>query len=99
MKYYKKILQPGEQVKIVTKLHWVIYVRSMVLISIGVISYFAYDLLQQDPLLGPLALVVAVMFFALGVFAFLRAWITRITTEVVVTDRRIIHKVGLFTRH
>ena len=29
----------------------------------------------------------------------LRAWIRRVTTEFAVTDRRVIYKTGLFSRH
>jgi len=96
MKYYKKVLQPDETVKIFATLHWVIYARAFALILAGAIALVVG---QQEPSLETPALWVALVFGVLALFAFLRGWLARVTTEIVVTDRRVIHKRGLLARH
>ena len=39
------------------------------------------------------------MIFAIGLVLVIRAWWHRFTTEVAVTDRRIIYKTGFINRH
>src|SRR5271167_2160562 len=96
MKYYEKILQPDETVKLVARPHWVVYGRAF---FFGALGLAALVLAQQAPSVGAPALWVALALFALGLLVFLRAWIFRVTTEIVVTDRRVIHKRGVISRH
>jgi len=96
MKYYRKVLQPDETVKLFATLHWIVYLRAYALIAAGALAAIAA---WQVPSVSTPALAVAALLVVLGVFAFLRWWIARITTEIVVTDRRVIHKVGLISRH
>jgi uncharacterized membrane protein YdbT with pleckstrin-like domain len=96
MKYYEKILQPDETVKIVARLHWLVYGRAVALFLVAVV---ALVLSQLDASVEAPALWAALAFFVLGIFAFLRAWLIRLSTEIVVTDRRVIHKRGLVSRH
>jgi uncharacterized membrane protein YdbT with pleckstrin-like domain len=35
----------------------------------------------------------------LALLSCLRSWFVRVTTEIVVTDKRVIHKVGWIARH
>ena len=96
MSYYTKVLQPDEQVKYVGKLHWTIY-RNAILFGIlaVIVAGFAVTL-AENPQLMALALAGVLGVFAL--IAFLGAWFVRISTEIVVTDKRIIHKVGWIAR-
>jgi uncharacterized membrane protein YdbT with pleckstrin-like domain len=41
---------------------------------------------------------VAALFLLLAVVSFVRSWFVRVNTEIVVTDKRIIHKVGWIAR-
>src|SRR5208337_2390526 len=43
-------------------------------------------------------IIVAFILIVLGVMSFVRSWLMRVTTEIVVTDRRIIHKVRWLAR-
>jgi uncharacterized membrane protein YdbT with pleckstrin-like domain len=96
MSYYTKVLQPDEQVKYVGKLHWTIYRNAIVL---GILSLlvagFAVSL--TDDARG-LTLAVAGVVAILALVSFLGAWFVRVSTEIVVTDKRIIHKVGWIAR-
>jgi uncharacterized membrane protein YdbT with pleckstrin-like domain len=96
MKYYKKVLQPDETVVVIGNLHWVIYGRALVFFFLGVLALIAS---RQIPAVEIGVELLAAAFFILGLIAFLHAWIVRTTTEVVVTDRRVIHKRGLISRH
>jgi uncharacterized membrane protein YdbT with pleckstrin-like domain len=96
MKYYERIIQPEEIVKLIAQLHWMIYARAWLLIAGAVVAAI---LSQIDPSLEDPALISAVALLGWGLLLLLRAWLVRVTTEIVVTDRRIIYKVGLVARH
>jgi len=97
MAYYAKVLQPDETVRYVGGLHWIIY-RNAILFGIPALIAGAFSLTQpaNQP---PIALVVFGIFLLLAVISFLRAWLVKAGTEIVVTDKRIIHKVGWIARH
>jgi uncharacterized membrane protein YdbT with pleckstrin-like domain len=96
MAYYTKVLQPDETVKFVGKLHWMIYRHA---ISLGILALIAAGLalnIAGDRKLLPLA--GAGLLAVIAVVVFLSAWFHRITTEIVVTDKRVIHKEGWIAR-
>jgi uncharacterized membrane protein YdbT with pleckstrin-like domain len=94
--YYKKVLQPGESVKFVGRLHWIIYRAAAVLLLMAVLTPYVFAYLPADEAaLQPLLVVVLGLLASLS---FLRSWFVRTTTEIVVTDKRIIHKVGWIAR-
>ncbi len=96
MKYYERIIQPGETVRLLGRLHWTIYARAWLLI---LAAFIVVVLAWSDPSLETPALIGAAALLLLGLLLLLRAWVTRATTEIVVTDKRVIHKVGLLARH
>jgi uncharacterized membrane protein YdbT with pleckstrin-like domain len=96
MAYYTKVLQPSENVRYIGGLHWMIY-RDAILFGVLVIaSLIVYSRLDGDQAL--VALIVAGLFLLLAALSFVRSWFVRVTTEIVVTDKRIIHKVGWIAR-
>src|SRR5579862_9479268 len=96
MSYYRKVLQADETVKFVGRLHWMIY-RNAILAGILAAIAAVAALTQQDDT-RMLILVVAGLFAIAAIVSFLGAWFVRATTEIVVTDKRIIHKVGWIAR-
>jgi uncharacterized membrane protein YdbT with pleckstrin-like domain len=96
MAYYTKVLQQDENVRYVGGLHWTIY-RNAILLGIVAIAALivCFDLSGDQK---SLALMVAALFLLLAAVSFLGAWFIRVTTEIVVTDKRIIHKVGWIAR-
>jgi uncharacterized membrane protein YdbT with pleckstrin-like domain len=100
MKYVQRVLQPGETVVHQAYLHWLIFLRAIGLAVLALACLIAERIYQpSDPLVATTFIVVA-CFFALVAFeSALRAWIRRVTTEFAVTDRRVIYKTGLFSRH
>ncbi len=107
MAYYTKVLLPDEQVRVIGRLHWAIYLRAWICLFFGVVTGLAalyYRNVGEEsgqPLDGslPLALAgVSAILLIFGVVLLLGAWGRRIATEIVVTDRRIILKTGLIRR-
>jgi uncharacterized membrane protein YdbT with pleckstrin-like domain len=97
MSYVQKILEPGESVTCVTRTHWRIYLPAAFLLLLGIAalapsSYVAADLVAV-PQIAAAALIL------LAAASWLPAFIRRRTTELAVTNRRIVFKSGLFRRH
>src|SRR5580704_5406656 len=97
MGYVDRILQPGETVIHRARLHWLIYWRAIVLLAVAavlaVLAGQRNDELSQILLYGALAMLV------LAVLDGLAAAIRRGSTELAVTNHRVIFKRGLLSRH
>jgi len=98
MSYVAKVLQPGEDVIVATRLHWwFVWRRTLLLLVIAAVLAGIAPSQQDDTqrALVALAAVAALLALALAI----GPAIARATTELVVTNRRIIHKTGLIRRH
>lgn len=98
MAYYTQVLQPDETVKIVGRLHWSIYLRAVVVLLIAFGLLFGAARLA-DPTWQRYARFAGGVAGVLGILQVLGAWIRRQFTEIVVTDRRVIYKRGVLSRH
>lgn len=98
MPYYTKVLQPGETVRIVARLHWLIYAQAMLLLAVAVVVAILAAMLV-DPVQRGYVLVGALGLAGVAGIVFLVEWIRRRGTEIVVTDRRVIYKRGFIARH
>jgi uncharacterized membrane protein YdbT with pleckstrin-like domain len=97
MKYVRRVLLPGEAVVYETGLHWLIYSRAIVLAAIAVViaigAYYAdpqFQIFIQG--LAGIVLVVALLDAA-------GCAIQRMSTELAITDQRVIFKRGILARH
>jgi hypothetical protein len=95
MKYYKKVIQPDEKIKYIGSLHWTIYVRAI--LFAGLMALCAWGTIEIFVSVQYRA-VIFLVFSCLAFVPFIDPWLLRTTTEIVVTDKRIIHKVGLVGR-
>src|SRR4051812_24239336 len=94
MTYIQRVLQPGEQVRRISSIHWIIYWPGIVVALLAVVAYW----LSETMLLTGfwrytaygLALVAAVLL--------IQQWFERWVTEIAVTNRRVIYKKGLIRR-
>ena len=98
MAYYTKVLQPGETVKAIATLHWLVYSKSLLLFALAAV-FVAGAWMVQDPDRKRILLIAAMVAFALMAVALVAEWLTRRGTEIVVTDRRVIYKRGLLSHH
>jgi uncharacterized membrane protein YdbT with pleckstrin-like domain len=98
MKYVTRVLQAGETVVFTTHLHWLIFLWAIVVSLICVASLIGSATISS--VLASNAFEVGAAILALIALAFwLRGAIRRATTELAVTDRRVIYKSGLLSRH
>jgi membrane protein YdbS with pleckstrin-like domain len=98
MAYYTKVLQPEETVKAVGRLHWSIYGRAIVVLLLAV-AVLAFAESLTDPEWQRYAQMASGVVALLGLLLLIAAWIRRKSTEIVVTDRRVILNQGLLRRH
>lgn len=97
MSYVRRVLEPGETVLYATTVHWLIYAPALLLLVVAVASATAGGGSAGS---AHGALLIAAGLFALLAFvSWLPAALRRATTELVVTDRRVIYKTGLLSRH
>jgi uncharacterized membrane protein YdbT with pleckstrin-like domain len=96
MSYVKSVLQPGETVVAVGRLHWIGYWQAILCFVVGVIV-ISWLYSRRSPEL--LIWIAWLGFGALFIFLFVRTWIDRWVTELAVTNNRIIYKHGLIRRH
>jgi uncharacterized membrane protein YdbT with pleckstrin-like domain len=96
MAYVDSILEPGETVRYHTTVSWTIYAPAIVLAICALAALLAAFSYVDMVNIGWFAAIV----FGLGaIFSAIPAWFRRWTTEIAVTDRRIILKRGLVRRH
>jgi uncharacterized membrane protein YdbT with pleckstrin-like domain len=93
-RYIHEILQPDEKLVFSTTIHWMIYLPG-VLLWIAAVAVWVIGANSTVPAWSMLGLVVGLI-AAISTF---HAWFRRWTTEVDVTDRRIVFKRGFIRRH
>ncbi|MGO4870010.1 MAG: PH domain-containing protein [Roseiarcus sp.] len=96
MAYIDSILEPGEQVRYHTTVSWTTYTPAILPTICALASLFAAVSYAEMATIGWFA---AILFAVAAFVAFVPAWFRRWTTEIAVTDRRIILKRGLIRRH
>jgi uncharacterized membrane protein YdbT with pleckstrin-like domain len=94
MSYVRSVLQPDERVRYLTDIHWMIFLPGIGLFVLAALFY----LLALTTNAYVFWAVVAAILFIMAAGALLSAWFRRITTEIAVTDRRIIYKRGFVSR-
>jgi uncharacterized membrane protein YdbT with pleckstrin-like domain len=99
MRYVRRVLQPGETVVYATRLHWVVYLRTILLLIVCVILAAAAVSTSDNQNISLALEIAAIIFALLALSAGLRAFIRRAATELAVTDHRVIYKSGLLSRH
>lgn len=97
MTYVEKILQPDETLVHVTGLHWLVYLPALGFLVLAVGLAVLTNYVGAD--LVPVVLIAAAAAGLLAVLAWLRGFVRRSSTELAVTDRRVVFKRGLVRRH
>jgi uncharacterized membrane protein YdbT with pleckstrin-like domain len=94
MSYVEKNLLPGETILCTGSLHWIIYLKPLLLMALGLALIVLGPFTPHLPnlwMFGAAAIAVGVL---AGIPAMLRAW----STELVVTSMRIVAKHGMISR-
>ncbi len=98
MKYVERVLQPGEKVTYATSLHWLVYSRALLLLIVAIACLVAARQISE-PAITLAFNILAALFVLLAAGSALGALIRRATTELAITDRRVIYKTGILQRH
>ena len=96
MSYTQSVLQPGEKVVLMGRLHWITFWPSMLILLLGVALV---ALLLWFGAHGTTVKWTLIALAALFVVMFAYAWFTRWITEFAITDRRVISKRGFIMRN
>lgn len=97
MSYVARVLQPDETVIHVTRIHAIVFLPAILWIIAALALLIAAVMVTGDLRLAGEALAALCAIFA--VVAGVPALIRRLSTELAVTDRRVIYKSGVLARH
>ena len=101
MGYAEKNLVPGEAIVLRARYHWIIYRAALTLIFLSVLvgaaSIYASRTSPGSGVARPVGFL-ALALLALGAVGWFLRWARARADEFVVTNRRVIRKVGLFAR-
>ncbi len=91
MSYVEGVLQPGEQVRHVSSIHWIVFWPGVAVALLAVAAYW----FGEARLLPTAWLYTAYALALVAVFLLVQEWYQRWITEIAVTNRRVIYKRGL----
>ena len=94
MSYVQRVLQPGEQVRHISPIHWIVYWPGVAVALLAVAAYC----LSETRLLTGLWRYTAYALALVAVVLLIQQWLQWWVTEIAVTNRRIIYKKGLIRR-
>lgn len=91
MSYVERVLQPGEQVRHISSIHWILYWPGVAVALLAVAAYWFGEARLLPRAWQYTAYALALVAVVLLVKEWLQWWIT----EIAVTNRRVIYKRGL----
>ena len=91
MSYVERVLQPGEQVRHISSIHWILYWPGVAVALLAVAAYWFGETRWLPRAWQYTAYALALVAVVLLVKEWLQWWIT----EIAVTNRRVIYKRGL----
>ena len=94
MSYVDTVLRPEEKVLAVGHMHWIVYVRGAALAVVALII-LAFS---GSSALGVVAGIVGWLLVAIALILLAQAWFVKWTTEIAVTNLRVIQKRGFIRR-
>jgi uncharacterized membrane protein YdbT with pleckstrin-like domain len=98
MRYVDRVLQPGEKILQITSISRVGYIRGIaVLVGASVVWYLTA--IPALPWIKFTAGIAGLLLIVIGLYVIVLTWWRRFTTEVAVTDKRVIYAVGFVNRH
>ena len=94
MGYVEQNLLPSEEIVYKAKIHWIIYLNAIILIGLGI---FLINTSPKNTESNGFAIIGGLIIFV-GISSFIKAYIDKNSTELVVTTNRIIAKFGFIKR-
>lgn len=96
--YTDEVLQPGETVRYEGTLHWIIFVPGVPILMFVFAAFLGFTRAWHPAHGVSLYSLLALFALVALLLQLLTAWIVRQTTEIAVTNRRVIYKTGLISR-
>jgi uncharacterized membrane protein YdbT with pleckstrin-like domain len=94
MDYVQRILQPGEQVRHISSIHWIVYWPGVAVALLAVVAYW----FSETRLLTGFWRYTTYALALVAVVLLIQQWFQWWVTEIAVTNRRVIYKKGLIRR-
>jgi uncharacterized membrane protein YdbT with pleckstrin-like domain len=94
MSYVQRVLQPGEQVRRISSIHWIVYWPGVAVALLAVVAYWFSETRYLTGIWRYTAYALALV----AIFLLIQQWLQWWVTEIAVTDRRVIYKKGLVRR-
>ena len=94
MSYVQRVLQPGEQIRRISSIHWIVYWPGVAVAFLAVVAFW----LSQTQLLTGFWRYTGYALALVAVFLLIQQWFQWWVTEIAVTNRRVIYKKGLVRR-
>ena len=94
MSYLQHVLQPGEQVRRIASIHWIVYWPGIAAALLAVVAFGFSETRYLTGIWRYTAYALALVAVVLLIKQWLQLWVT----EIAVTDRRVIYKKGLIRR-
>jgi uncharacterized membrane protein YdbT with pleckstrin-like domain len=95
MSYVERVLQPGEQVRHISSIHWIVYWPGVVVALVAAAAYW----FGETRWLPTAWLYTAYALALVALVLLVREWYQWWITEIAVTNRRVIYKKGLIRLH
>ncbi|KPF80540.1 hypothetical protein IP88_00240 [alpha proteobacterium AAP81b] len=96
MAYYTEVLEPDEKVRFIGAIHWIRFLPGVLLAVVAMVVLLAAAGQGESGAVGMVALAGVIA--ALAAWTLFANWLRQRTTEIVITDKRLIHKTGLIAR-
>jgi len=94
--YVNRVLQPDETVKHLSKISRIVFIPGVLLLIVGAVALFLSHIVPAQD--APIVLGVAALAGVFGLLSVARSGFKRWTTEIAVTNRRVIYKRGFIRR-
>ena len=94
MSYVQRVLQPGEQIRHISSIHWIVYWLGVAVALLAVVAYWV----SETRLLPGIWRYTAYALALVAVVLLIQQWFQWWVTEIAVTNRRVIYKKGLIRR-
>jgi len=105
MTYLSKMLLPDERIVYIATLHWVIFIPGMCLTALGgFIGFYSYALIgfimgqSMAQVFGRVLAGAAFILALVGLGLLIGALVRQSSTELAITNRRLIAKYGFISR-
>ena len=103
--YVEKVLLPDERIIYAATLHWVMYLQGLIMTGFaGVVAFLSQSVLailfgeRMGAQFSKPVCIIAGIIVLVGIMLLLGAYVRQTSTEIVITNKRLIAKYGFVSR-